>query len=393
MSSAILLPRRLHIGAGSVDRLPETLKEFGFERPLIVTDPFIAGCGYLSRVTDCLAGAGYTFSVFDQCVPDPTTDSVSAGLAALSLQGADVLIGLGGGSSLDTAKAMAVMAQREGPLRDYKVPATLDSGIPVIAIPTTAGTGSEATGAAVVTDTETDEKMLCLGMGLMPLAALVDFELTLTMPGRLTADTGLDTLCHALEAYVSRKANPFTDALAEDVMAAVARWLPTAYEEPDNRAAREAMMMAAMKGGMAFSNASVTLIHGMSRPVGAHFHVPHGMSNAMLLPAVTAWSTAGALGRYAAAARVMGFATSADDDARAVDGLIEGLHGLCQRLKVPGPADFGIDESAWFEAIPTMAAQALASGSPDNNPRIPDATAIAQLYEQVWRGEVVPSIQ
>lgn len=387
MSAAILLPRRLHIGAGAIDRLAEVLTEFGLTRPLIVTDPFIAGCGYLTRVVEALAAAGFDAGVFDRCVPDPTTDSLAAGLEALAGHGADVLIGLGGGSSIDTAKAMAVMAEREGPLRDYKVPARLDSGLPMIAIPTTAGTGSEATGVAVVTDTDTDEKMLCQGLGLMPLAALVDFELTLTMPRRLTADTGLDTLCHALEAFVSRKANPFTDDLARDVMAAVVRWLPRACAEPGDHEAREAMMMAAMKGGMAFSNASVTLIHGMSRPVGAHFHVPHGMSNAMLLPAVTAWSTAGAPARYAEAARVMGFATDEDDSA-ALTRLVDGLHGLCRDLDVPSPGAFGIAEADWFRAIPTMADQALASGSPANNPRAGTATEIATLYEQVWRGEV-----
>lgn len=392
MSAAILLPRRLHVGAGAVDRLADTLVEFGFSRPLIVTDPFIAQCGYLTRVTEGLVAAGFEPAVFDQCVPDPTTDSLAAGLAALKAADADVLVGLGGGSSIDTAKAMAVMAEREGPLRDYKVPARLDTGLALVAIPTTAGTGSEATGVAVVTDTETDEKMLCMGLGLMPMAALVDYELTLSMPRRLTADTGLDTLCHALEAFVSRKANPFTDALAKDVMAAVARWLPVACAEPDNREAREAMMMAAMKGGMAFSNASVTLIHGMSRPVGAHFHVPHGMSNAMLLPAVTAWSTPGAPARYAEAARVMGFASADDDEDRAITGLIEGLHGLCRDLDVPLPGDFGIDEAAWFAAIPVMAEQAIASGSPANNPRVGDAASIATLYEQVWRGEVVSPV-
>ncbi len=392
MSAAILMPRRLHIGAGAIDRLGETLAEFGLSRPLVVTDPFIAQCGYLSRVVESLAAAGFDVTVFDQCVPDPTTDSLAAGLAVLKASGADVVIGLGGGSSIDTAKTMAVMAERSGELREYKVPARLDTGLPVIAIPTTAGTGSEATGVAVVTDTETDEKMLLLGMGLMPLAALVDFELTMTMPRRLTADTGLDTLCHALEAFVSRKANPFTDALACDVMGAVTRWLPTACAEPDNREAREAMMMAAMKGGMAFSNASVTLIHGMSRPIGAHFHVPHGMSNAMLLPAITAWSTPGAPARYAEASRVMGFAGADDGEDLAIERLIDGLHKLCRDLEVPLPGDFGIEEQAWFAAIPTMAAQAIASGSPANNPRIGNEADLATLYEQVWRGEVVTPV-
>src|SRR5690606_37214444 len=173
----------------------------------------------------------------------------------------DCVVALGGGSSRDTAKAVAVLAEHGGIMRDYKVPRQVDSGLPIIAIPTTAGTGSEATRVAVITDTETHEKMLCMGLGLMPVAALVDFELTMTMPYRLTADTGIDSLCHALEAYVSRRANPFTDSIALTAMLAIYQNIRTACAEPDNRAAREAMMLAATQGGIAFANASVTLIH------------------------------------------------------------------------------------------------------------------------------------
>jgi alcohol dehydrogenase class IV len=236
----------------------------------------------------------------------------------------------------------------------------------------------------VITDTETQEKMLWMGLGLMPVAALVDFELTLSMPPRLTADTGIDSLCHALEAFVSRKANPYTDSVALTAMQTIATHIRTAYSEPGNREAREAMMLAATQGGMAFANASVTLIHGMSRPIGAFYHVPHGLSNAMLLPEITAWSVDGAPERYAHAARIMGMASAADDDAAALGKLVEGLRQLNADLSVPGPAAWGIDESAWFDSLPVMAEQALASGSPANNPRVPEATDIIALYERVW---------
>ena len=389
MSAGISLPRRIHIGAGASGQLLATLAEFGLHRPMIVTDAFMVSCGYLKQVVAPLEAAGIPVGLFADCVPDPTTDSIAAGLALLSAYRPDVVVGLGGGSSMDTAKAMAVMAERSGQLRDYKAPVRMDTGLPIIAIPTTAGTGSEATGVAVVTDTENDEKMLCLGIGLMPLAALVDYELTLSMPLRLTADTGLDTLCHALEAFVSQKANPFTDALACDVIAAVPKWLPIACADPGNAEAREAMMMAALKGGMAFSNASVTLIHGMSRPIGAHFHVPHGMSNAMLLPIVTAWSLPGAPERYAQASRLMGFASDSDSEDRALELLVTGLTQLCTDLAVPTPRAFGISEADWFGIVDTMAAQAIASGSPANNPRVPDHAQIMALYKQVWQTEVV----
>lgn len=385
MSTAnINLPRILRVGAGASQELVATLAQLGLARPLLVTDPFMIECGYAERLQVPLREAGIRFGLFGDCVPDPTTDSVYQALSQLREGQYDCVVALGGGSSLDTAKAVAVLAERDGPMREYKVPHQIDSGLPILAIPTTAGTGSEATRVAVITDTETQEKMLCMGLGLMPVAALVDFELTLTMPYRLTADTGIDSLCHALEAYVSRKANPFTDSIALTAMRTIYQNIRTACAEPDNRAAREAMMLAATQGGIAFANASVTLIHGMSRPIGALFHVPHGLSNAMLLPEITAWSVDHASERYAHCARYMGIAEGSDSDAVALDKLVQGLRALNHDLSVPAPAQYGIDEGQWFDSLELMAQQALDSGSPANNPRVPDALEIIELYRRVW---------
>jgi alcohol dehydrogenase class IV len=384
--ASINLPRILRVGAGASGQLVDTLAELELVRPLLVTDPYMVDCGYAARLQVPLDAAGIEYGLFGDCVPDPTTDSVYAALAVLREGAYDCVVALGGGSSLDTAKAVAVLAERDGVMRDYKVPCQIDSGLPILAIPTTAGTGSEATRVAVITDTETQEKMLCMGLGLMPVAALVDYELTLTMPYRLTADTGIDSLCHALEAYVSRRANPFTDGVALSAMRTIYQNIRTACDEPDNRGAREAMMLAATQGGIAFANASVTLIHGMSRPIGALFHVPHGLSNAMLLPEVTAWSVEHALQRYAHSARYMGIASASDSDQVAGDKLVEALRQLNLDLAVPTPAEFGIDSDRWFESLDLMAQQALASGSPNNNPRIPQATEIVDLYRRVWSG-------
>ncbi len=384
MVANINLPRILRVGAGASGQLAATLAELGLSRPLLVTDPYIKDCGYCAQLQVPLDAAGIAYGLFSDCVPDPTTDSVYAALAQLRKGDFDCVVALGGGSSLDTAKAVAVLAEHGGIMRDYKVPRQVDSGLPIIAIPTTAGTGSEATRVAIITDTETHEKMLCMGLGLMPVAALVDFELTLTMPYRLTADTGIDSLCHALEAYISRKANPFTDSIALTAMRTIYQNIRTACAEPDNRQAREAMMLAATQGGIAFANASVTLIHGMSRPIGALFHVPHGLSNAMLLPKVTAWTVDHAPQRYADCARYIGIATAMDSDQVACAKLVEALHALTTDLQVPGPEAFGIERGAWFDALELMAAQALASGSPANNPRVPVARDIVQLYERIW---------
>ena len=384
MTANINLPRILRVGAGVSGQLVATLKELGLARPLLVTDPYMQSCGYCERLLAPLESAGIACGLFSECVPDPTTDSVYAALAVLREGDYDSVVALGGGSSLDTAKAVAVLAEHGGIMRDYKVPRQVDSGLPIIAIPTTAGTGSEATRVAVITDTETHEKMLCMGLGLMPVAALVDYELTLSMPYRLTADTGIDSLCHALEAYVSRKANPFTDSVALTAMRTIYQNIRTACAEPENRAAREAMMLAATQGGIAFANASVTLIHGMSRPIGALFHVPHGLSNAMLLPEVTAWSVDHAPERYAYCARYMGVAGESDSDQAACEKLVKALRALTADLEVPGPQAFGIAQDEWFDSLELMAGQALDSGSPGNNPRVPDAQEIVQLYQRIW---------
>ncbi len=236
----------------------------------------------------------------------------------------------------------------------------------------------------VITDTEHDEKMLIMGLGCLPLAAIVDHELTWTLPPRITADTGVDSLTHALEAYVSRRANPVTDGWAMSAMALIGANIRTAYHSPRDAAAREAMMLGALLGGLAFSNASVALVHGMSRPIGAHFHVPHGLSNAMLLPAVVRFSVGHAAARYAAAARQMGMATPDDDEETACSRLADGLAALNAELAVPGPRAYGIDAAAWEQRLDVMAAQALASGSPANNPRVPVHAEIVALYRAVY---------
>ncbi len=385
MSIGLTLPKIIRIEGGCRHQLADVLAELGLCHPLLVSDPFMLEIGVVTEIAQELEGAGLSCGVFSDSVPDPTTGSVAACVAKWNeCDGYDCMIGIGGGSSMDTAKAAAVLARHGGQMRDYKVPNVVPMGFPIIAVPTTAGTGSEATKATVITDTETNEKMLCMGVGFLPVVALLDFELTLKKPMRLTADTGIDTLCHALEAYVSRKANAFTDPIALAAMSAVAANIKTACAQPDNAQARSAMLLAALQGGIAFSNASVTLIHGMSRPIGAFFHVPHGLSNAMLLPIVTRFSVAGAPERYAQCARAMAYATSVDTDSQANEKLVAALFALCEHLQVPSPQAYGIDQDTFNSKVSIMAVQALSSGSPANNPRVADKQEIIELYHQLW---------
>jgi alcohol dehydrogenase class IV len=383
--AAIHLPKTIRIGGGTLAELPEVLAQAGLSRPLIVTDGWMASCGVLERVEGLLNAAGMAVRSFTGVVPDPTVDSVEAACAFLREGQHDCVIGLGGGSAMDSAKVVAVKAVHDLPITALKAPHTQDApGLPIIAVPTTAGTGSEATRVTIITDAATDEKMLCMGLAYLPSIAVCDYELTLSKPARLTADTGIDSLVHAVEAYVSKRASPFTDSIALSAMRLIWPNLPRACTDPGDRAAREALMLGALQGGIAFSNSSVALVHGMSRPIGAHFHVSHGLSNAMLMPVVTQWSAPSALGRYAACSRAMGIAGDAESDQSAVGRLVEALHQVNADLAVPSPETYGIDKARWDELLPLMAEQALASGSPANNPRVADAGEIEGLYRQAW---------
>ena len=390
MIASLVSPRIMVVGGGAVAQTAELLGKLGLSRPLIVTDPFMVSSGLVRRCLDPLTAAGMIADVFSDTVPEPTDTVIEAGVARLSGDAYDCLIGFGGGSPIDTAKAMAILAHGRltgagSHMRDFKVPVAADAaGLPIIAIPTTAGTGSEATRFTVITDTERGEKMLIAGMGALPLAAIVDYELTFTVPKRITADTGVDSLTHALEAYVSRRANPYSDTQALAAMRLIGANLRTAYAEPQNPAAREAMMLGAMQAGIAFTNSSVALVHGMSRPIGARFHVPHGLSNAMLLPTITRFGLQSALSRYAEAARAIGFATREQSDDDAAEALAVGLASLNRELDVPTPSEFGISKADWDASLPTMAEQAIASGSPANNPRTPNAEEVIALYQAVW---------
>lgn len=394
---ALVLPATTWIEPGARRRAGEEAAALGRSRALLVTDAFMVGRGTAGELRGILEDAGLAVAVFDGVQPDPTDAAIDEGRAALVAHEAEVVVALGGGSVLDAAKMLAVRGGNPGPLRQYMGYGRLvGAGLPVVAIPTTAGTGSEATRVVVVTDTSTDTKMMLLDDRLCPTVALVDVELSASMPRPLTAHVGVDTLTHGIEAYVSAKATEETDPLALACVERCGRHLEAAWRDPDDLDARAGMARAAYEGGAAFANASVCLVHGMSRPLGAVFHVPHGLSNAVLLPAVTAFSLPGAPGRYAAVARALGLVgdgpssggTSPEEaagDAAAGEALVRGLEGLNARLEVPRLRDLpGVTRELFDAALPKMAADALASGSPDRNPVVPTAAEIEDLYRAAW---------
>ncbi|MBB5412742.1 alcohol dehydrogenase [Paraburkholderia sp. HC6.4b] len=385
MSNHVILPRILQVGANASGTVPTVLATLGCSRPLIITDKMMVQLGYAGRIQENLAANGMTAEIFADTVPEPTVDSIRAGVEKARAGDYDSIIALGGGSPIDSAKAIGILAKHGGEMRDYKFPRIVtEVGLPIIAVPTTAGTGSEVTRFTIITDQQNDEKMLCVGIGFMPVAALVDYDLTLSLPPRVTADTGIDALTHAIEAYVSQKANLYSDSQALAAMRLIGPNLRKAYRSGQDTAAREALMLGSTLAGVAFSAASVALVHGMSRPIGAFFHVPHGLSNAMLLPSVTAFSIPAAEERYADCARAMGVADRQDSTQAANARLLAELRSINDDLQVPTPEQFGIDRERFFSLMPTMAQQALSSGSPGNNPRVPSVEEMVELYRGLW---------
>ncbi len=375
----------MQVGENASLEIASILVSLGCNRPLIITDKMMVQLGYARRIQVSLGAHNISAHIFDNTVPEPTVSSIQAGVEKARAGNYDCIIALGGGSPIDSAKAIAILAKHGGVMQDYRFPRMVkEQGLPVIAIPTTAGTGSEVTKFTIITDETNDEKMLCVGIGFMPVAALVDYKLTISLPPRITADTGIDALTHAIEAYVSKKANAYSDSQAIAAIKLLGPNLRKAYHDGGDQQAREAMMLGSTLAGVAFSNASVALVHGMSRPIGAFFHVPHGLSNAMLLPSVTAYSIPAAPARYADCARAMGIATEQDSNELANQKLLIELRALNDELAVPTPEQFGIKREEFFEVCQTMAEQALASGSPSNNPIEPSISDMMEIYQGLW---------
>ncbi len=308
------------------------------------------------------------------------------GLKAYKESGADFLIAVGGGGPMDAAKAIAALATNPGRkvtefLGANKIP---NPGSPLIAIPTTAGTGSEVTQFTIITDTDRDVKMLIASPMIMPKVALVDPLLTLSMPQNITMATGLDALTHAIEAYVSVKAHPLTDTLALQAIRIIGANLRQAWSNGDNLEARTNMIIGSLHAGMAFSNASVALVHGMARPLGAYFHVRHGVSNAALLPIVIEFSTPGNPERYADIAEAMGEVTEGLSLLDAAYLAAEAVERLNDDLKVPTLEELGVEEEKFNKLVEKMAEDAIASGSPGNNPRKATKEEIVELYKKAY---------
>lgn len=376
MDFQIVLPGRTIAGKGAISRAE--IGKYG-RKPLIVTGKYTAKSAAAAELLK-YAPDGV---VFDGITGEPTVEMINAGVRAYHENSCDYVIGIGGGSALDSAKAVAAMSALSGNIADYMGREISGEFPPMVLIPTTAGTGSEATKFTIITDTGKDIKMLLKGDKLLPDLAVLDYSYTISSPKSVTAATGMDAFTHAIESYTSRKANPITDTFALSAMKRIFANLPTAYNEPENESAREQMLIAAYEAGVCINNASVTLVHGMSRPIGALFHVPHGISNAMLDIKCLGFAAEGATERFAAAARAVGASDSPDDKAAAQD-FLNALEKLCRTVEIPTLAEYGIERGKFFAAMDKMADDALASGSPANTIREVTKQDILEIYASLW---------
>lgn len=377
------IPSHVIVGNGVLPEAIPYLKKYG-KRAFIVTGKHVGKSPMIEELVKILKENHIAYDVFDEITGEPTDKMIEAGVSLYKSTGCDFCIGIGGGSPLDSAKAIAAMTVNPGKIADYNGK-TITGKIPaIVAIPTTAGTGSEATKFTIITDREKNIKMLLKGDCLVPKLAIIDSDFTMDMPKSVTSATGLDALTHAVEAYTSRKAFAFTDLFAISAVKRIMKYLPIAYANGYDTKAREQMALAAFEAGVCINNSSVTIVHGMSRPIGALFHVPHGLSNAMLLKECLSFALDGAYDRFADLGRAVGAATETENDQIAAEKLLMAIDELCKSCEVQTLSEYGVDEQEYRKAIEKMSEDAIASGSPSNTRKQVTREDCMAIYQRLY---------
>lgn len=377
-----LTPRQVIFGSGASRDIGPFINETDAKKYLIVTGKVVRAAGLISTIEKTLSENNKSFVIYDGIEGEPIIENVQAGLKVFNENYCEEIIALGGGSPLDTAKLISIMVTNDGTITDYRgVDKIQNKGVRVIALPTTAGTGSEVTRYAAVIDKKTSEKMLLTSPYLIADTAIVDPALTVSCPGLLSAATGIDALTHAIEAYVSAKANPVSDIFAIKAIELISVSLRDVFYNGKNLKARENVMLGSMYAGIAFSNASVALVHGMSRPIGGFFGIGHGLSNAALLGNVMEFSCLGNTPRYKEIAMAMGKKINGHmTDEQAAWLSVEAVRELIADLKIPSLKEMGVDKKKLSELAGVMAEAAIASGSPGNNPKSATKEEMMEIY-------------
>ncbi|OON90559.1 MAG: alcohol dehydrogenase [Candidatus Epulonipiscium fishelsonii] len=381
MAREFILNKELVLGENALVEAGSKIKALG-NKALIVTDKMMVQLGNVKKLTAVLDNINVVYEIFDGINGEPTDNMIAKGVEVYQNAECDFLISIGGGSPIDAMKAIGLMADYNGKITDFNGK-IIEIKMPnMIAIPTTSGTGSETTQFTIITDEKSQVKMLLKGKVLMPTLAIVDPSFSITAPKSVTAATGLDALCHAIEAYTSRRSQYLSDTFALSAIKKIFDNIEVAYNDPTNVVARTQMAIASLEAGVAFNNASVTLIHGMSRPIGALFHVPHGISNAMLMNVCLTYALEGAMDKFANIAKTIGINSSSNEVA--AKAFLDKLTELLANLKIPTLENYGINKDTFFNNIDKMATDAMASGSPSNTIKEITKEDIIDLYKNLW---------
>jgi alcohol dehydrogenase len=383
-SFSIIQPTALRFGVGAAQGLPDMVRQLGGSKVFFVVDPGLVKAGLVEQVTAPLKAAGLPFVLYDQVTPEPGLALADKGAKLAKKAGADCVVGMGGGSAMDVAKAISILLTNGGKAEDYLGLGKIKKpGLPKIMIPTTAGTGAEVTFTAVFINEKTGSKGGMNGDPLYPDLAILDPALTVSMPAQVTATTGIDALTHAIEAYVSTQGHPLSDMYALQAIELISENLPLAYANGNNLEARANMLMGSLLGGKALATAGVGLVHAMAYPLGGMFGIPHGLANAVLLPYVVEYNLIGNPAKYAVVAEIMGHVKGEMSEREAAASVVDALFTLNNDVGIP----FSLDELDIPSAkIPEMAKIALTVTRPvENNPRKPTLEEVIAVYENAFQ--------
>lgn len=383
MSQRFILNEVSYFGAGCRKELADVLKRMNMNKALVVTDKGLIKVGTVKLVTDIMDEAGFPYEIFSEVKPNPTVTNVKQGIEAFKASGSDCLVAIGGGSAMDTAKGIGIVINNpefsdivslEG------VAPTKHKSVPIVALPTTAGTGAEVTINYVIIDEERQAKMVCVDPNDIPAVAIVDPELTYSLPKGLTAATGMDALTHAIEGYITKGAWVMSDMYELQAIKMIAEYLPTAVDEPTNPVGRENMALAQYIAAQAFSNVGLGLVHGMAHPMGSLHDIPHGVANALLLPTIMEFNMPECIEKFGVIARTMGVDTTGMTAEESAQAACDAVKDLAIRVGIPQHlSELGIKE----EHIPALAAQAITDVCTPGNPRDVTEEQIVELYKKV----------
>ena len=383
MINRFILNEVSYFGPGAREVLPQEISRMGYKKAFVATDKDLIKFGVADKVLKVLENAGIPYEVFSEIKPNPTVANVKAGVEAFAKSGADFIIAIGGGSSMDTAKAVGIITTNPEFADVVSLEGVADTkkkSVPIIALPTTAGTAAEVTINYVITDEENEKKMVCVDPNDIPVMAIVDAELMYTLPRGLTAATGMDALTHAIEGLITKGAWEMSDMFELKAIEMIARYLETAVNEPQNAEARNGMAVAQYIAGMAFSNVGLGVVHGMAHPLGAIFDIPHGVANALLLPTVMEFNMPAAIDKYVQIAKAMNVYSAGMSNEEAAEAAVEAVRQLSIRVGIPQHlAELGIKA----EDLDKLATAAAADVCTPGNPRFVDKEIIQRLYEKV----------